>query len=47
MSIKQVVQVPTNKPSRRKDLPPRLYFDPEGKYRYLAAVVQQCWVQQR
>ncbi len=39
--------MPTNRPSSRQDLPPRLYFDPNAKHRYLAAVVEQCWSQQR
>ncbi|GAX81593.1 hypothetical protein CEUSTIGMA_g9021.t1 [Chlamydomonas eustigma] len=43
----KVVSVPTNKPSARLDLPPRLYFEPGSKYRYLVSVVHQCWAQQR
>ncbi|KAG1663910.1 hypothetical protein FOA52_002673 [Chlamydomonas sp. UWO 241] len=39
----KVVTVPTNRPSLRADLPPRLYFDTQAKHRYLCAVVQQCW----
>lgn len=43
----QVVPIPTNRPRQRDDRPARLYFDPEDKLRYLAQMVEDCWIDQR
>ncbi|KAL6754297.1 SecA DEAD-like domain-containing protein [Haematococcus lacustris] len=39
----KVVQVPTNRPRQRKDLPCRFYFDPEQKAAALCSIVQRAW----
>ncbi len=45
--INQVVQVPTNQPSARKDQTSMIFFNFSAKYQYLCNVVQRCWNLQR
>ncbi|MEW5312103.1 MAG: hypothetical protein WDW38_003755 [Sanguina aurantia] len=44
----KVVGVPTNKPSAREDLPSMVFFDRDGRLRYIADIVnREAWVMKR